>query len=146
MPSTLLADDPLDFSEKFNTKLSDADEQKFQQWAQENNKLRDVYDYDIRGAWKEITSGTMQQADNGHLGDKYKKPNHPTFSTESMYSGKDGMVGGTWTEDADGNFAFKASKTNMKFRSPEEMQRYFQRVEPGVKLSIPQGMADDLYP
>lgn len=89
-----------DFTDKYNTKLSDSDEAKFQEWAQKNNRLGDLFDYDMRGFWK---SGDAQAA-NGHFPDTYKKPNHPTFSNESQYDGSklpDGSIahGGSWDGD-----------------------------------------------
>ena len=41
-------------------------------------------DYDLRGFYNQYGNLTPQ-ATNGHLTDTYKKPNHPTFSNESMY-------------------------------------------------------------
>ena len=78
-----------DYSDKFNTVLAPDEEEKYQAWATENHREKDVYDYDLRGAWKELQSGTMSEDERGHLGDKYKKPNHPTFSDQSIYSGQD---------------------------------------------------------
>lgn len=126
--------DPRDFSNKYNTQLSPKEELMFQAWAAKNGKTKDTYDYDLRGAWKEIQSGNMKAADNGHLGDKYKKPNHPTFSDQSVYSGKDGYVGGKWGNEG-GKDTFTPGKGNMY--QPQELQRYFQKVEPNAKLYAP---------
>lgn len=41
------------------------------------------YDYDYRGYYNQF--GNLDPTVSGHLIDKYKKPNHPTFSVESMY-------------------------------------------------------------
>jgi len=124
------------WKDKYNTQLTAEEEKQFQKWAKENNRQNDDYDYDIRGAWKEITSGKMTEADNGHLGDKYKKPNHPTFSDQSIYSGKDGYVGGSWRED-NGSTSFTPSTTNLQNYSMDELRAYFNKVEPGVRLNTP---------
>lgn len=124
------------WKDKYNTQLTAEEEKQFQKWAKENNRQNDDYDYDIRGAWKEITSGKMTEADNGHLGDKYKKPNHPTFSDQSIYSGKDGYVGGSWKED-NGTTSFTPSPTNLQNYSMDELRAYFSKVEPGVILNTP---------
>jgi hypothetical protein len=124
--------DPFDYSDKYNTKLSPKEEQKFQAWAEKNNRAGDSYDYDIRGAWKELQSGTMKEADNGHLGDKYKKPNHPTFSDQSIHSGKEGIKGGTWGKDKEGKDTFTPSPNHMWGK--DELQRYFSDREQGVVL------------
>ena len=133
---TLLTDEK-DFSSKYNTELSPDDEKRFMEWAVKNGRERDVYDYDLRGAWKELSSGEMKELDNGHLGDKYKKPNHPTFSDQSIYSGKNGYIGGKWDVTEDGKTRFTPSETNMKNMSIEELKDYFQRIEPDAVLNIP---------
>jgi len=122
--------DPNDFSERYNTKLTPEEEAEFQKW----ERARDVYDYDARGAWKELQSGTMSEDARGHLGDKYKKPNHPTFSDESLYHGRDGYFGGHWDRDANGNVSgFTVGATNTM--SPEQLRRYFFMEEPGIRLN-----------
>ena len=65
----------------YNTDLGD-DEANFQNWKKQNAPDDSGVDYDLRGAYKD----RMQRSSNGHLGDKYKKPNHPTFSDESKYA------------------------------------------------------------
>ena len=128
--------DSLDFSSKYNTQLSKADEAKFEAWATANNKINDVYDYDLRGAWKALQSGKMTPDDRGHLGDMFKKPNHPTFSDQSVYHGKDGNVGGSWADNGQGGFVFKASPKSMW--NPVELQDYFKQYEPDSILVLPQ--------
>lgn len=124
--------EPKDFTNEYNTKLSAEEEKEFQKWAKEQGRERDLFDYDLRGAWKEMQSGSMQEDDRGHLGDKYKKPNHPTFSNQSIYS-NDQNIGGKW-EERDGQTVFtpgrKLSKAEADF-----LQRYFAEVEPGVVLN-----------
>ena len=127
----------MDLSEEYNnTELSPEEESAFRKWAIEKKKLGDSYDYDIRGAWKELNAGKMKFADNGHLGDKYKKPNHPTFSDQSIYH-SDETPGGSWRELPDGNVEFHASSHNMKNLPDEELARYFNKFEPDVKLVTP---------
>lgn len=67
----------------FNTKLSSEDETKFQAWKQTYAPKDSGDDYDLRGAYK----AGLTPADNGHWPDTYKKPNHPTFSDQSIYAG-----------------------------------------------------------
>ena len=123
--------DPYDFSDRYNTKLSHEEEAQFQKWAKMQGREKDVYDYDIRGAWKELKTGKMSEDERGHLGDKYKKPNHPTFSDQSKYNGIDGYVGGTWSEE-NGKTVYRVSKSNTM--SKAQLKRYFERVEPDVIL------------
>ncbi len=145
LPTNALAPqpaDPLDFTSRYNTQLSPAEEQQFQAWAAANNRARDLYDYDLRGAFK---SGAAT-APNGHLPDTYKKPNHPTFSDQSQYHGVDGYQGGTWGGGDGKPDTFTPGATNML--PPGALQRYFQQREPTAQL-LPRAMggADDgAYP
>jgi hypothetical protein len=128
--------DKRDLTNKYNTKLSPKEELQFNVWANKEGKSGDVYDYDLRGAWKEMQSGSMKADDRGHLGDKYKKPNHPTFSDQSVYNGKDGYVGGKWGKEG-GKDTFTPSKTNML--KDDELIKYFKEREPNVKLKARDG-------
>ena len=67
-----------------------------------------------------------------HLIDKYKLPNHITFSTKSKYSNSY-TKGGEWFED-DNGVNYKTSPYVEKLHSLEEMIRYFRKHEPGVNL------------
>jgi len=122
-----------DMTYLYNTKLSPADEEKFQKWAAANPRLGNTYDYDARGFWQAGAGA----ADNGHGSDEWKKPNHPTFSTGSKYSGVGGEVGGQWDKAPDGSYSFTPSSTNLQNLSPSEMMDYFQKVEQGNRLVIP---------
>lgn len=121
-----------DLTQEFNTALTDDEEKQFQAWIKEEGREKDLFDYDLRGAWKEMQSGSMEQDERGHLGDKYKKPNHPTFSNESIYSNEKNR-GGRWEEKGD-KVIFtpgrELSKSEANF-----LQRYFNNVEPGVVLN-----------
>lgn len=81
-----------DFSDFYNTKLTDEEEAQYQAWAKKIGHERDVYDYDLRGAWK----AGAAQAENGHFPDTFKKPNHHTFSVESQYADGKRNIGGRW--------------------------------------------------
>jgi len=72
-----------------------------------------------------------------HFSDIGKKPNHITFSTESLYSGKNGITGGEWLKDANGNWSFTPSADNLAMHSPAEYKEYFNKYEPDSKLNIP---------
>ena len=133
--ATLMTEDDRDFSNQYNTELTPEEEKAFKKWAKKNGREKDVYDYDLRGAWKEMMSGQMSESDNGHLGDRYKKPNHPTFSDESKYS-TDENRGGHWDKDSSGRTRFTPSDANLKNMSEGELRRYFKEVEPDVLLNI----------
>ena len=83
------------------TRLSPADEQRFQQWALEN-RIPDVDSpdsyYDYRGYWKEF-GGKPIQFGADHFTDTYKQHGHPLFSSESKYS-RGPSDGGRWLGEA----------------------------------------------
>lgn len=134
--------DPNDMTNQYNTPLSPADEAAFQAWGAQQaaqggrNSAADTYDYDMRGFWK----NNGQFSSNGHAGDKFKKPNHPTFSDQSQYHGVDGNEGGAWGGGQNGQpWTFTPGASNLKTHDPGDLQRYFQQVEPGNQLILPGG-------
>lgn len=123
---------------KYDTKLSPQDEIQFQGWKSKYAPKDSGADYDLRGAYK---AGIKPDPQRGHFPDTFKKPNHPTFSTESQYSGKDGFVGGKW---GDGD-SYTPSATNLQFKQPQELQQYFQQNEPNSKLNLPVQQKQDIF-
>ena len=129
-----LVADSRDFTDKYNTKLTPEQESAFQLWATVmsnklgRNILNDLYDYDMKGAFLE---GLTPNGDL-HWDDKFKKPNHKTFSNQSIYHGIDGYYGGEWSKDSNGNVTYSVSPTNMF--SKQELQDYMNRAEAGVSL------------
>jgi len=136
------------FRNNFNTQLTPEQEKEFQSWLKEESKRQrrdisfDLEDYDIRGFWlnKEKTDS------RGHRPDKWKKPNHPTFSSESVYhntaneifGGK--WVGGVWKENS-----FTPSREMLKHtHTVDFLKSYFKKFETGAKLVLPEGFSDEL--
>jgi hypothetical protein len=66
----------------FETALTDPEEQSFQKWKSIYAPNDSGADYDLRGAFK---AGLTPDKQTGHWPDTFKKPNHPTFSPESIY-------------------------------------------------------------
>jgi hypothetical protein len=116
----------------FDTSLSPENEQRFNNWLQIQSKLRnrdvsqDLENYDLRGYWM---NGGYKDAGQGHMPDTYKKPNHPTFSDESIYHDNKNYIGGHWTEDS-----FTPGKTNLQMHGAERLQEYFSKHEPDIEL------------
>lgn len=83
----------------FDTPLNRIQEKAFQDWRAAQVASGGIHpldlgtDYDMRGAY---LAGFKPGAD-GHWPDVYKKPNHETFSDESIYSSLVGTKPGTWT-------------------------------------------------
>jgi hypothetical protein len=129
------------FQGNYNTQLQPHEEQQFAQWAQSVGKdvNGETIDYDLRGAWK----GGAAAAGNGHFPDTYKKPNHPTFSDQSVYHGAQAPWGGSWvggTWNTQGQQpTYTPSNVMLQRTHPVQfMQKYMQEREPGVRLIIPQ--------
>lgn len=131
-----------DFTNLFNTYLPPEQESFFDAWlavesARQGRDVRkDLQDYDLKGMW---LAGDSFGGDNGHGTDMHKKPNHPTFSNQSKFSGVGGMEGGAWRWTPGGH-EFEVGATNLY--SPQELQAYFLRAEPGNRVSFPQGLLD----
>lgn len=133
--------DPRDFTDKYNTKLTPLEEARFQE--EMKGRLGDLYDYDLRGAWKEAKEKAMNESPanglvgfnawtdtvadfgDGHGIDKFKKPNHITFSDESKYHGVDGYKGGHWDKDKRGSYTYTPPKDSMW--SDEERKEYWMK-------------------
>lgn len=129
---------PPDFTAKYNTPLSPDKEDEFQTWLKQMSQKRgydmtqEMRDYDLRGLWKEKGGFDAR----GHATDEFKKPNHPTFSNESIYSGVNGFQGGEWTKSGDA-WNYQASPTNLQMYGSDALSSYFKRIEPDSKLTLP---------
>lgn len=137
--SQSLLSDPNDLTGAYNTSLPPEEELAFQKWLTQLSSKNgrdmsgDMYDYDLRGAFK----AGAGQASNGHFPDTFKKPNHPTFSKESQYNGANGFAGGEWQKGKDGKWTFRASPSQLHFRSADELRSYFKEREPDSVLVLP---------
>ena len=144
-------------TKRFNTNLRGAELEAFNQHAQQFPSLTtDTGDYDTQGFYKEvynknngdmnaITAALTPGSPTAHVGnDRYKKPNHPTFSKESKYHIPILRPAGEWGHNEEGNYDyFKASRRNIKNMTESDGTPldYFKRAEdynqdgtPDVKL------------
>jgi hypothetical protein len=73
--------------------------------------------------------------------DKYKLATHPTYSTEALSSQQPGAPpAGEWTKGNGGKWKFKATQTNVdNVGGVDGLKQYFDRVEPGNTLVLPDG-------
>lgn len=131
------------FTNNFNTLLTDKEEEQFQQWLAESpmrDLSRDLGDYDLRGFWRNARKDAdVFASGKGHAPDTYKKPNHVTFSDESIYSGTPSPFGGVWEG---GKWVlenqFQPSESMLKHTHPlPYYQNVFEQAEPKSKLLIP---------
>src|SRR5215472_17983591 len=86
----------------------------------------EIDDYDFAAA----KAAGVEPDDRGHWPDTYKRPNHITFSDESIFN--DGGAG-HW-ENIDNHWYFTPGPTNLKNYSMEHLRRYFKQFEPDVTL------------
>jgi hypothetical protein len=90
----------------YNTPLTADEEARYQAYRLSLGERGNDRDYDLRGYWKKQGQyeDPLDKADGAHFTDEFKKPNHPTFSVESIYHGTpdgEGGVneGGRWLGD-----------------------------------------------
>jgi hypothetical protein len=125
-----------------NTPLDDPHQtNEYLKWAIEGGKdpEEEEHDYDLRGYYKAGGKLATPGGNPVHLPDTFKKPNHPTFSDESRYSGP-GNEGGHWVTDNKGRYiAFRPGAANLVHHTPADLQEYFKKYEPGVQLIFPPG-------
>jgi hypothetical protein len=130
--------DPLDATGAYNTPLTPEQRPGFVRWMAELSRVKrypawlDLADYDLRGAYL----AQLARDSRGHMGDEFKKPNHPTFSDQSIYSTPEAQ-GGQWLAHWPGRWDFQAAPANFRYRSPTELGRYFQQQEPNSRLFLP---------
>lgn len=115
----------------YTTKLTKAEEEDYQDWKEKYAASQSDVDYDYRGAFK----AGLKPNSRGHLSDKFKKPNHPTFSDESIYSTKE-TPGGHWGR-ANGKDTFTPSDwMESDPKRIEYLPGYFREQEPDVQLIL----------
>ena len=128
---------PDDLTDQFNTPLSPRQMTAYEAWrAKLPEQLQNTRDYDLQGAFL----AQVDAAANGHLTDRFKKPNHPTFSTGSKYNSK-ASQGGVWTQLPGGAWAFVATPDNFRHQTPDMLAAYMAQAEPDAALVMPQGGA-----
>jgi len=127
----MVSSDAQDMTDQYNTDLSPEDEARFQVAAK--GRMRDLADYDLRGAFK---ANAMPGTPGQHGTDQFKKPSHPTFSDESQYDTSGS--GGHWGREGDQDTFTPGPANTMK---SQQLRQYFKAREPKAKLIEPQRFA-----
>lgn len=120
---------------KYNTGLTQKEFDKFYDWAlKKYGSLKSlVYEmgtYDVQGSWK--SGDAFKTNYRGHGTDKWKKPNHKSFSTESVYHSSE-TPGGRWIKTPSGS-QFHPSEITLDLYGVDEVKKYFKEHEPNVRL------------
>jgi len=91
----------------------------------------------------EVGAPVEQTPEEGaHFPDTYKKPNHTSFSDESVYHNPEtGAVGGKWEKDIDGTWHFHASQFNVDMHGEKGLTDHFRNNEPDSVLHLPERAA-----
>jgi uncharacterized protein YecA (UPF0149 family) len=92
-------------------------------------------DYDYEGYRNKYGKDPYEELKKGHLTDEFKKPNHITFSDESVYHSAE-TPGGRWSKEGD-KWHFHASEYNVEQHGAERMKTYFEKHEPDAVLHLP---------
>jgi hypothetical protein len=105
----------------FNTKLSNEDERMYEAYKKSLGEQGTEHDYDLRGYWKKYGRFEGEHELGSHFTDEFKKPNHPTFSTGSIYHGSQNPngtvnIGGEWLTNPDGKDVF--APPNWRYSDP----------------------------
>ena len=101
------------------------EEQDYQNWKRFVPEL-DESIYDYRGLYKETFGSPVRST---RLSPKYRKPSHMEFTTDSIYNGADGNIGGAYKED--GTFEVGYSSPY----STEEVENYFGIKYPSISIT-----------
>lgn len=110
---------------QYDSHLTPEGEQRFQEWKKRFAPNDSGADYDLRGAFK---AGEVPGAD-GHWTDRFKKPNHPTFSDQSQYAkGADAGKAGRW--EGEKFIPPSPSSGEQKPTPPREMKGFYRDKRP----------------
>lgn len=78
----------------FNTRIPPGMQTDYAAWKARNAPQDSGMDYDLQGAYR---AGLERDKATNHFDDRFKKPNHPTFSDQSQYAGYGNP--GSWEGD-----------------------------------------------
>jgi len=107
------------------------DDPAFDAWKARNAPKDSGFDYDHYAQFKDLNGADPSKDSRGHGTDKYKRPNHPTFSDQSVYSNPK-TPGGKWSPDGATYTPSDWMKSDKK--RMEDLKGYMQSREPKTKL------------
>lgn len=135
----------------YDTRLTADQERRYQAWRATLPKpLQYEGDYDLRGYWADPDTVKEGIVDGQHFTDRYKKPNHPTFSVESKYAtGENRNRAGRWDDGMfipPGGTAYSGSRVDLVAKLGEDDERYVSRGTAGGAVSVYGVPLRGLYP
>ena len=112
----------------------------FNQYLSDTGRMSDDYDYESfyndKETFLQWLAEEIKNPGKAHFTDKYKRPNHPTFPEESVYSGQDDVVGGKWS-NRQGKFTYTPSMYNINQNGGvDKYIEKFNRYEPDTRLDL----------
>ena len=130
-----------DLTDQYNTELNPEQESAYQNWLSIQKVPTDTRDYDLKGFFADQVFGKTDTSEHkGHFDDRWKKPNHMTFSDQSNHAQilPDGSsTGGRWEQrlspekDPKGLGVWHFIRP-IHGRIPDEpFREYYEREEPG---------------
>jgi len=130
-----------------NSRLNSTDSRNYQKWVRQN-RIPISDDYDMEGYYRDIVKPGrdythIDELDKRrHFPDTYKKPNHPSFSDESMYAvGPNKALAGHWTGE---NFTGPGRVGLPEIRSQQNLMPQFNYpslATPNATASVGPGNA-----
>ena len=109
---------------------------KYRSGLQKRDISQDEHDYDLESYYNSLKYNPNEESSDMHLPDTYKKPNHPTFSSQSIYNIPGIQEGGQWIENEDKKWSFTPSDLNLRNMSAEQMVDYFSKADPNAELNL----------
>lgn len=111
--------------------------EQLKEYLTKTDRMSDDYDYEAAfndpEEYKMWISEETKNPGKGYWSDKYKKPNHITFSIESIYSDPDKVTGGRWITQEGKEYFITSPYLESKHRLDEYLN-YFSKYEPNVGL------------
>ena len=134
------------FFKDINKQIADHDE--FMNWYNEIRKIKpylpkkpeESIDYDYKAFYtkrKDDAIKMLTEPESAHFSDIGKKPSHPTFSNESMYSNSK-TPGGEWIDHGGEKWEFKHSEHTMK--NSDDTINYLKHNDPNVTSTYKGGV------
>jgi len=124
-------------AKSFDTPLTPQEENRFAVWKANYAPKDSGADYDLRGAFK---AGLTPDPQTGHWPDTFKKPNHPTFSDQSIYASAAPEKAGHWEGDkyipagqVPQMTAEKPYEAPPEFKSQREMEDWAAKHDPNYR-------------